>query len=239
MSRHGRVRSTTDGTAFTILLTIATTATAGGPTDDGDFIVPSPQRLPWEISFGSGTGGAGAAPAARLRLSTDVMAGGSAEAPRQSLSGPPALADDQTASTPAFVYSEGYNTRRRIHFIASFATLPLFVTQVTLGSKLYAGTGSSGTRTVHRGVAMSIGALFGANTVTGVWNLVEGRKDPNGRAKRFAHGLLMLAADAGFAATAMLAPGTDGSGNRQTHRAVALTSLGAATTGYLIMLFGR
>jgi hypothetical protein len=59
-----------------------------------------------------------------------------------------------------------------------------------------------------------------------------------------AHGLLMMAADAGFLATAMLAPesegrSSDGSNRRSTHRTVALTSMGVATVSYLIMLLGR
>jgi hypothetical protein len=36
--------------------------------------------------------------------------------------------------------------------------------------------------------------LFGANTVTGAWNLWEGRHDSNGRVRRFVHaGLFMVA----------------------------------------------
>ena len=49
----------------------------------------------------------------------------------------------------------------------------------------------------------------------------------------------MLGADAGFLATAMLAPGEDGSGNRSTHRAVALTSMGVAVASYVFMLLTR
>ena len=87
--------------------------------------------------------------------------------------------------------------------------------------------------------------LFGVNTVTGAWNLWEARKDPNGRTKRWVHGLLMMAADAGFLATAMLAPGDDFAENggslsdrRSTHRTVAFTSIGIGTVGYLVMLLG-
>src|SRR5690349_8057882 len=36
----------------------------------------------------------------------------------------------------AFQYSESYNTRRKIHMIASYATLPLFVGQWLAGEKL-------------------------------------------------------------------------------------------------------
>jgi hypothetical protein len=100
-------------------------------------------------------------------------------------------------------------------------------------------------------VAASIGVLFGVNSVTGVWNLMESRKNPAGRTRRTVHGILMLAADAGFVATGLLAPGEGGgedgqsgrtqasSGSRSTHRAVALSSMGVALASYLMMLFWR
>ena len=54
------------------------------------------------------------------------------------------------------------------------------------------------------------------------------------------HGLLMLAADAGFAITVLTAPSPrDDFSTHSTHRALAYTSISAATAGYLIMLFGR
>jgi hypothetical protein len=88
--------------------------------------------------------------------------------------------------------------------------------------------------------------LFGINSVTGVWNLVESRHDPNHRTIKWVHGLLMLGADAGFLATAATGPGGEGREERfqrqpqdpSTHRAIAFTSLGLATAGYVIMLFG-
>ena len=91
-------------------------------------------------------------------------------------------------------------------------------------------------------VEVTIGVLFGVNTVTGVWNLWESRKDPNGRTKRIVHSVLMLAADGGFVATAALAPDSEHasfSDDRGAHRAVAITSIGLATTSYLIMLLTR
>ena len=146
----------------------------------------------------------------------------------------------------AYDYSDAYNTRRKIHMYASFATLPLFVTQYVLGQKLYDYTASDGERSAHSAVATGIAVLFGVNSVTGVWNLWEARKDPNHRTKRTLHGILMLGADAGFVATGMLAPDSEGGdgeggggGNRSTHRTVALTSMGVATFSYLMMLFTR
>jgi hypothetical protein len=152
-------------------------------------------------------------------------------------------AGDQSPSTPprpkAFEYSEAYNRRRKIHFYASFATLPLFVTQYILGDKLYDGSSGS-TRDAHSAAAVGIEALFAVNTVTGVWNMWESRKDPNGRTKRFIHGFTMLGADVGFVATGLLAPDSeDGHGDKSTHRNVAIASMAVATASYLIMLIGR
>lgn len=175
----------------------------------------------WRVDLSGGTG----SPAAALTLPVTV----------------PALAQDPPAQRPrpvAFEYSDGYHTRRKIHVYASLAMVPLFVTQVALGDSLYTDA-TEGKRTAHIVVGSSIGALFAINTVTGVWNLWEGRKNPSRRARRLTHGILMLGADAGFLATAMLAPGEDGSGDKSTHRAVALTSMGVAVAGYVFMLLTR
>ena len=115
--------------------------------------------------------------------------------------------------------------------------LPLMATEGILGQSLYSDP-SSGKKDAHLAVATGIGALFAVNSVTGVWNLVEARKDPVHRGRRLAHGLLLLGADAGFLATAALGPEDDDDRSRSTHRAVAFTSIGMATAGYLIMLFG-
>jgi hypothetical protein len=238
-----RLRGAPGATLLTILCGVAMTAPAAADTGDALLVVSSSRPSPWAVTFSADSiaGDAAAVHPIRLSLSTaGLLTGTSAEAARQDPAGPPASADGQgTARTTAFVYSDGYNRRRKIHYIASFATIPLFATQYVLGKKLYDGTGSDGTRSAHQAVAAGVGVLFGVNTVTGVWNLVEARKNPSGRTKRLAHGILMLAADAGFVATAALAPGQDGSGDRTAHRAVALTSVALATTGYLIMLFGR
>jgi hypothetical protein len=156
----------------------------------------------------------------------------------------PLVSETQTPLTPrprAFDYSDAYRTRAKIHKCASFATLPLFVAQFAVGQKLYNGNGSDSTRSAHSALAASTGVLFGVNSVTGVWNLHEGRKDPNRRTKRVVHGVLMLVADAGFVATGALAPDDEGEGgvSRSTHRTIALSSMGVATVSYLIMLLAH
>jgi len=119
--------------------------------------------------------------------------------------------------------------------------LPLLATQGLLGQSIYT-TPTQTKRDWHRRVAWGIGGLFAVNTVTGTMNLIEARKDPTGRKLRIAHAVLMLAADAGFLATAATAPEAENGrveGNRSTHRAIAFTSIGTASLGYLLMLFGH
>ena len=143
--------------------------------------------------------------------------------------------------TVAAEYSDAYVKRRKIHLYASFATAPLFVAQYIVGEKLYTEGGSDGARGAHSALGVGIGALFGVNTVTGVWNLWEARHDPNGRRRRLIHGLSMLGTDAGFVATGLLAPGHEGGdqGSRSAHRTVALTSMGVAAGSYVYMLLTR
>jgi len=164
--------------------------------------------------------------------------------------GNPAQAEQTTTRRPqAFDYGTGYNVRLKIHKYASIATVPLFVAETWLGQSLYNNPGQSESkRGAHGAVAASIGVLFGVNSVTGVWNLVESRRNPAGRTRRTVHSILMLVSDAGFVATGLLAPDEEGgeeggaathvhdSGQRSTHRAVALSSMGVALAGYLMML---
>jgi hypothetical protein len=153
----------------------------------------------------------------------------------------PLLATQTAAPPPVAVeYSDGYRLRARIHKISSFATLPLFGAEAIVGQSLYSEP-TQGKKDAHLAIAAGIGALFAVETATGVWNLIEARKDPVHRGRRLAHGLMMLGADAGFLATAALGPESEhgrAEGSRATHRAVAFTSIGLATAGYLIMLFG-
>jgi hypothetical protein len=156
-------------------------------------------------------------------------------------------ADDPQSPAPrpvAFEYSDGYKTRAKIHKYAAFATLPLFAAEFALGQQLY-NNPSGGKRGAHVAVGTGIIGLYGVQGVTGVWNLVEASKDPNqdGKKRRLTHAILMLASGAGFAITPMVAPGHRdelefGTSSASTHRAVAFTSIGIGTAGYLLMLFG-
>ncbi|MBV9108389.1 MAG: hypothetical protein JO306_03155 [Gemmatimonadetes bacterium] len=162
-----------------------------------------------------------------------------AAAPVPVLAAAPARADTTPARPHAFEYSDAYGRRLAVHRIASYATIPLFIAQYASGSQLMnKGTDApSWARTLHGPTAAALGGLFLVNTYTGGLNLLEARKDPEGRTKRTIHGLLMLAADAGFAATGLLSSGArDSQSRRNTHRAVAFGSMGISLVGYGIML---
>lgn len=145
----------------------------------------------------------------------------------------------------AVEYSDWYGRRLTIHRWASYTMVPLFATEYWLGHKLLNDeTVSPGTRDAHAAVASTIGVLFAANTVTGLWNLWDARRDPNGRGTRLIHSALLLAADAGFLYTASLADDDDegehgaGGARRATdHRNAALVSIGLSTVGTGLMWF--
>jgi len=153
-----------------------------------------------------------------------------------------AVAADTPVRRPrprAIVYSDWYARRLEVHRIASYTLLPL------LGAEYYTGTqlmakGSAAPLWVirtHAPLATTAAVVFSLNTVTGVWNMWDGRHDPNGRFSRMAHSLLMLASDGGFlAAGAMGHPAVQNGAIRSLHRTVALSSMAAALVGYAIML---
>ncbi len=148
--------------------------------------------------------------------------------------------------TRALQLSGAYAVRLKIHQVGSFLEFPVFAAEILVGQKLArdrdAGTGSSSSlRGAHSALAAGLGVLFGVNTITGTWNLVEGWDDPKGRTRRVIHSVAMLAADAGFLLTAGTAPGDDrfesgGRGNSVgTHRAWAISSSAIATAATLMM----
>lgn len=148
----------------------------------------------------------------------------------------------------AIEFSQGYYTRLAIHRYASYAIVPLFVTEYFLGRSLYNQTAPPDTAPVSRSlrswhglVADGIAALCVVNTVTGAWNLWEGRAARAGRTRRYVHAALMVVADAGFVATGLLTPSRRdlaglGDPNRRTvHRTVAIASMSTALVGELLM----
>jgi hypothetical protein len=149
-----------------------------------------------------------------------------------------------TPRTVAIEYSDGYYKRLAIHRYASYAMIPLFALEYATGSVLINHPDKhTWARSVHGPVAVGVAVLFGVNTVTGLWNLRDSRKDPHGRTRRTVHSLLMLVSDAGFALTGALAPGHNdqvaGSSRANLHRAVAISSGTVAMAGYLMMLIWK
>lgn len=151
-----------------------------------------------------------------------------------------------TARAQAVEHSNGYYTRLSIHRYASYATVPLFVTEYFLGESLFKDPEQEGTvRSAHSAVAGGIAVLFGVNTVTGVWNLWDSRHDKDGKTRRYLHSILMLAADGGFAWAGTTAPGHRGAdtpelaAQRRKHRTIALSSMGISLVSYGMMLLWK
>jgi hypothetical protein len=193
----------------------------------------------------------GRATADAWHITRPVCAAEAAPAARSlSLTVPPDLLqqdDPQPLHAAAVEHSDEYEIRKKIHKVASFATLPLFAAEVALGQSLFGNTSNSGSvRSAHGFIGATIMGLFAVNTVTGAWNMFgEDRQDPKGRTLRLVHGLLMMAADVGFVATSMSGPSSGGrhaatfATDEVTHRNLAIASFGVGTVGYLIMLFGN
>ena len=143
----------------------------------------------------------------------------------------------------AVVYSDGYATRLRIHKTLSWGMLPLFAASYFSGDQLLTKgiDAPSWARSMHGPAATGSAILFGANTVTGGWNLWEGRKDPNGRTRRILHSVLFTAASGGFAyaGTKLADDAEENLSARRNHRNLALGSIGVSTVSWLIMLIGN
>ena len=136
----------------------------------------------------------------------------------------------------AIEYSDWYSKRLEIHKIGSYVELPLFASEWYLGDKLLNGDGTDTQKNLHSVVAGSLGVLFTVNTVTGLWNLYDSRNDPSGRKRRIIHSVLMLASDAGFAATGLAAgDAREDVDRRNLHKNLALTSMGLSTVGTVMM----
>lgn len=139
--------------------------------------------------------------------------------------------------------SDWYDRRLRIHRYGAYAMLPLFAFQAAAGNELYhKGSGADAwARNGHRAGATALAAVFGINTVTGLWNLWDSRAVEQGRARRTIHTLLMLASDAGFTyAGAKLSEDAEQSADaRRKHRNLAYTSMGVAITGAGMMVLWR
>ncbi len=147
------------------------------------------------------------------------------------------------ARKKAIVYSDAYATRLTIHRRLAWAMLPLFAASYITGDKLLEDPSGapSWAKNLHGPAATGSALLFGANTVTGYWNLWEGRHDPNNRTRKILHTVLFSAASAGFvyAGTQLADDAEQSQSKREQHRNVALGSMGVSTLSWLIMLIGN
>ena len=154
---------------------------------------------------------------------------------------PPAQDTQPRKRRHAVQYSDQYYTRLQIHRVGSWLELPVFGTEYWLGQKLINDSPIAGwVKPTHTTVAAILGGLFVVNTATGLANLVEAGSSTDDRALVWTHSALMLAADAGFIATAAVAGGAHHSVSGQNrHKNVAVASIGVATVGTLLMWVKR
>jgi hypothetical protein len=143
--------------------------------------------------------------------------------------------------TPAFEYSDGYHKRLKLHRVLSFAMIPLFVGSYVTGNRLIkdGGDAPDWARKLHSPFATATAVVFTVNTITGVLNLIESNKDPNGRTKRWIHSVAMMVADAGFTygGTKLAADAQLDASKRGRHRDILLASMGISVASWASMLF--
>jgi hypothetical protein len=143
---------------------------------------------------------------------------------------------DTVRRRKAVELSDAYYTRLTIHRWASYAELPLFAAEYVVGDKLMArGTPIAGwVKPTHIGLAVAISGLFGLNTITGGWNLVEGWSQLGDKRNLVVtHTAMMLAADGGFAVASVIAG--KGLNAEQRHRTVSVASMGLAAVSTVVM----
>lgn len=148
----------------------------------------------------------------------------------------------------AIEYSDLYYTSLTIHRYGSYAMIPLFAAEYSLGQNLM-NDASPGwwMKPAHGLVAGGVAVVFGVNTITGAWNLWESRDDPAGRTRRIVHTVMMLVSDAGFLATGATAPERDNFfasyddylHRERVHRDLAIGSIALSTVGGAMMWFWK
>ncbi len=143
----------------------------------------------------------------------------------------------------AIEVSDWYERRLRIHRYGAYAIFPLFAAQAFAGNEIFKDplNAPDWAKTTHRVGATGLATVFTLNTVTGLWNLWDSRSASQGRTRRTAHALLMLASDAGFTyAGVKLSDEAENSvEKRRAHRTWAYGSMATALTGVAVATLGR
>lgn len=143
----------------------------------------------------------------------------------------------------AIEVGDWYERRLRIHRYGAYAIFPLFAAQAIAGNEIFKDPQNAPdwAKTTHRVGATGLAAVFTVNTVTGLWNLWDSRAATQGRTRRTAHALLMLASDAGFTyAGVKLSDQAENSlEKRREHRMWAYGSMATALTGVAVATLGR
>ena len=137
-------------------------------------------------------------------------------------------------------YSGFYSARLTLHRVLSFAMVPLFIGSYVTGEQLIrkGPEAPAWARRSHGPLATGTAVVFGLNTITGLWNLWDSRKDPSGRFKRYLHSILFTGATAAFtyAGTTLAEDAEQSASKRSLHRTVALSAMGVSVVSWSMML---
>lgn len=132
---------------------------------------------------------------------------------------------------------EWYGRRLALHRYSAWAAVAAFPVEIYTGSRLLDdGADPDWVRDTHTGTVWVLGTTFTMNTVTGVWNWWDSRREPEGRRWRNAHALVMVAADAAMFATARAGQAAARGESRERHQTLAFTTVGLTAVGHLMML---
>jgi hypothetical protein len=160
------------------------------------------------------------------------------------LSGEPSPAADTARTrkrTRAVEYSGFYQARLKVHRVLSYSMIPLFIGSYVTGEQIlkHRNDPPEWATKLHKPFAMATGAVFAVNTVTGLWNLWDSRKNSVGQTKRTIHSLLFIAASAGFtyAGTSLAHDAKDREDWNHFHKTVAMASMGISVVSWGMMLF--
>lgn len=138
-------------------------------------------------------------------------------------------------------YSGFYRSRLKLHRILSYTMIPLFIGSYLTGEEILKNRTNppKWAATLHKPFAYATGAVFTVNTVTGLWNLWDGRKNPEGQVKRTIHSLLFMAATAGFtyAGTSLAHDAKNRDDRNHFHKTIAMASMGVSVLSWGMMAF--